>query len=143
MARDNGGDAVFVTEGDHQAFFSQLGKVCARQGWKVHAWALMGNHFHILLETPQENLVTGMKQLLATYSQGWNRAKQRRGHVFRGRYKAVPGNGTDADAHYFKALADSVDVNPARAGLAGGDKGPLLVYPWTSLPSHRNGNEPD
>lgn len=82
MARGNGGDAVFVTDDDRKSFLFRLGQVCASHGWKVHAWVLMGNHFHLLLETPQANLVTGMKQLLATFSQGWNRARQRRGHVF-------------------------------------------------------------
>lgn len=143
MARGNGGDEVFVTDDDRKAFLFRLGQVCASHGWKVHAWVLMGNHFHLLLETPQANLVTGMKLLLATFSQGWNRARRRRGHVFQGRYKAVPVNGTDADAHYFKALADYIHLNPARAGLAGGGQGPLVSYPWSSLPCHLKGNGPD
>jgi putative transposase len=143
MARGNGGDEVFVTDDDQKAFLFRLGQVCSSHGWKVHAWVLMGNHFHLLLETPQANLVTGMKLLLATFSQGWNRARQRRGHVFQGRYKAVPVNGTDADTHYFKALADYIHLNPARAGLAGGGRGPLVSYPWSSLPSHLKGNGPD
>jgi putative transposase len=143
MARGNGGDAVFVTDDDRKSFLFRLGQVCASHGWKIHAWVLMGNHFHLLLETPQANLVTGMKQLLATFSQGWNRARLRRGHVFQGRYKAVPVNGSEADAHYFKALADYIHLNPARAGLAGGGHGPLVSYPWSSLPSHHKGNGPD
>lgn len=143
MARGNGGDAVFVTDDDRKSFLFRLGQVCASHGCKVHAWVLMGNHFHLLLETPQANLVTGMKQLLATFSQSWNRARQRRGHVFQGRYKAVPVNGSDSDAHYFKALADYIHLNPARAGLAGGGRGPLISYPWSSLPSHQKGNGPD
>jgi REP element-mobilizing transposase RayT len=143
MSRGNGGDEVFVTNGDRKTFLFRLGEVCASHGWKVHAWVLMGNHFHLLLETPQANLVTGMKLLLATFSQGWNRARQRCGHVFQGRYKAVPVNGTDADAHYFKTLADYIHLNPARAGLAGGGRGPLVSYPWSSLPSHLKGNGPD
>jgi putative transposase len=143
MARGNGGDEVFVTQDDRKAFLFRLGQVCESHGWKVHAWVLMGNHFHLLLETPQANLVSGMKQLLSTFSQGWNRARQRSGHVFQGRYKAVPVNGSDADAHYFKALADYIHLNPARAGLAGGRRGPLVSYPWSSLPSHLKGNGPD
>ena len=143
MARGNGGDEVFVNDDDRKSFLFRLGQVCASHGWKVHAWVLMGNHFHLLLETPQANLVTGMKQLLATFSQGWNRARQRCGHVFQGRYKAVPVNGTDADAYYFKALADYIHLNPARAGLAGGGRGSLVSYPWSSLPSHQKGNGPD
>jgi len=126
MARGNGGDVVFVTDDDRKVFLHRLGQVCGSHGWRIHAWVLMGNHFHLLLETPESNLVTGMKQLLSTYSQGWNRARQRRGHVFQGRYKAVPVNGSKSDAHYFKALADYIHLNPARVGLAGGTKGPLL-----------------
>jgi hypothetical protein len=66
----------------------------------------------------------------------------RRGHVFQGRYKAVPVNSTDSDPRYFKALADYIHLNPARAGLAGGRHGPLLNYPWSSLRSHHKGNGP-
>ena len=57
-------------------------KTCARFGWRVHAWVLVGNHFHFLLETPEPNLVAGMEWLLGVYSQGWNRRRQRKGHVF-------------------------------------------------------------
>ncbi len=142
MARGNGGDAVFVTDDDRKAFLHRLGQVCESHGWRIHAWVLMENHFHLLLETPQPNLVSGMKWLLSAYSQGWNRARLRRGHVFQGRYKAVPVNATDSDPHYFKALADYIHLNPARAGLAGGKRGALLTYPWSSLPSHHKGNGP-
>jgi len=62
----------------------------------------MGNHFHLLLETPQSNLVAGMKWLLGVFSQGWNRARGRQGHVFQGRHKSVPVNGSDADRYYFR-----------------------------------------
>ncbi len=143
MARGNGGDAVFVTDDDRKAFLYRLGQVCESHGWQVHAWVLMGNHFHLLLETPQPNLVSGMKWLLSAYSQGWNRARKRRGHVFQERYKAVPVNASDSDAHYFKALVDYIHLNPARAGLAGGKHGPLLGYAWSSLASHHRGNGPD
>ena len=71
-------------------FIGRLGEASIRHGWRIHAWVLMGNHFHLLLETPQPNLVAGMKWLLGTFSQGWNRARRRRGHVFQGRYKSVP-----------------------------------------------------
>jgi putative transposase len=143
MARGNGGEDVFVTDDDRKSFLFRLGQVCASHGWMVHAWVLMGNHFHLLLETPQANLVTGMKQLLGTFSQGWNRVRQRHGHVFQGRYKSIPVNGAEADVHYFKALCDYIHLNPTRAGLAGGTKGPLVAYRWSSLPSHLKGNGPD
>lgn len=143
MARGDGGKVVFETDDDRKAFLFRLGQVCANHGWKVHAWVLMGNHFHLLLETPQANLVSGMKWLMGTFSQGWNRARQRRGHVFQGRYKSVPVTGTDADAWYFRIVADYIHLNPARAGLAGGKAGPLAGYPWSSLPGYMKGNGPD
>ena len=142
MARGNGGDEVFVTDEDRKSFLHRLGQVCESHAWKVHAWVLMENHFHLLLETPEPNLVTGMKWLLSAYSQGWNRARTRHGHVFQGRYKSVPVNASDSDPSYFKSLVDYIHLNPARAGLAGGKRGPLLRYPWSSLPSHHKANGP-
>ena len=118
MARGDGGRNVFETDDDRKAFLFRLGQVGGSHGWRVHAWVLMGNHFHLLLETPQANLVSGMKYLMGTFSQGWNRARQRRGHVFQGRYKSVPVTGTEADAYYFRIVADYIHLNPARAGFA-------------------------
>jgi REP element-mobilizing transposase RayT len=143
MARGDGGKAVFETDEDRKGFLFRLGKICESHGWRVHAWVLMSNHFHLLVETPEANLVTGMKLLLGTFSQGWNRRRMRRGHVFQGRYKAIPVNASDSDPYYFKIVADYIHLNPARAGLAGGKKGKLLGYRWSSLPSHARGNGPD
>jgi REP element-mobilizing transposase RayT len=143
MARGDGGKRIFESEQDHAVFIGRLGEASIRHGWRVHAWVLMGNHFHLLLETPQPNLVAGMKWLLGTFSQGWNRRRMRRGHVFQGRYKSIPVNASDSDPYYFKIVADYIHLNPARAGLAGGKKGKLLGYRWSSLPSHARGNGPD
>jgi len=143
MARGDGGKAIFETDDDRKSFMFRLGQVCGSHGWRIHAWVLMDNHFHLLLETPRANLVTGMQWLLGTYSQGWNRARLRRGHVFQGRYKSVPVTGTEADAYYFRIVADYIHLNPARAGLAGGKRGSLTGYLWSSLPSYMKGNGPD
>lgn len=62
MARGDGGKTVFEADDDRKAFLFRLGQVCASHGWRVHAWVLMGNHFHLLLETPEPNLVTGMER---------------------------------------------------------------------------------
>ena len=142
MARGDGGKMVFETDDDRQIFLHRLGEACGMCGWRVHAWVLMGNHFHILLETPLPNLVVGMKWLLGTYSQGWNRSRQRQGHVFQGRYKSVPVNGSDADACYFRIVADYIHLNPARAGKAGGAAGKLAGYRWSSLPCYAKGKGP-
>ncbi len=142
MARGDGGKAVFETDDDRFVFLKRLEEVCGSCGWRVHAWILMNNHFHLLLETPQPNLVVGMKWLLGTFSQGWNRARGRQGHVFQGRYKSVPVNGSDADRYYFRIVADYIHLNPARAGLAGGKGGKLAGYRWSSLACYAKGKGP-
>ncbi len=142
MARGDGGKTVFETDDDRLVFLKRLEETCGSCGWRVHAWVLMGNHFHLLLETPQPNLVAGMKWLLGVFSQGWNRARRRQGHVFQGRYKSVPVNGSDADSYYFRIVADYIHLNPARAGLAGGKAGKLAGYRWSSMPCYAKGKGP-
>jgi putative transposase len=142
MARGDGGRKVFEHEDDCEVFLHRLGEVCDRCGWRVHAWVLMNNHVHLLLETPQPNLVTGMKWLLGVFSQGWNRARGRRGHVFQGRYKAVPVSGSDADEDYFRIVADYIHLNPARAKLVGRGIGKLVDYPWSSVLTYSKGKGP-
>ncbi len=144
MARGDGGKRIFIGKEDHESFLHGLERVCGSHGWRVHAWVLMGNHFHLLLETPEPNLSAGMRVLLGTFSQAWNSRHQRQGHVFQGRFKAVPVAGERAeDAHYFKSVADYIHLNPARAGLAGGEHGKLVDYPWSSLRHYRKGRVPE
>ncbi|WP_226894848.1 transposase [Luteolibacter marinus] len=143
MARGDGGKAIFETDEDRVVFVARLGDVCTSHGWRVHAWVLMGNHFHLLLETPQPNLVAGMKWFLGTFSQGWNRARKRHGHVFQGRYKSVPVNSSESDPYYFRIVADYIHLNPARAGLAGGGRGALAAYRWSSLAGYSSGKPPE
>ncbi len=73
MARGDGGKDVFEDDKDRFAWTDLLERANRRFGWRIHAWVLMGNHFHLLLETPQPNLVAGMKWILGVYSQAWNR----------------------------------------------------------------------
>ncbi len=142
MARGDGGKTVFETDDDRLVFLKRLGETCSSCGWRIHAWVLMGNHFHLLLKTPQPNLVAGMKWLLGVFSQGWNRARGRQGHVFQGRYKSVPVNGSDADSHYFRIVADYIHLNPARARLAGGKLDNLSGCRWSSLSCYAKGKGP-
>ncbi len=72
MARGDGGKRIFIGKEDHESLLHWLERVCQSHGWRVHAWVLMGNHFHLLLETPEPNLSAGMRVLLGTYSQAWN-----------------------------------------------------------------------
>lgn len=144
MARGDGGKPVFISRQDHLLFLHWLGRVCESHGWLIHAWVLMGNHFHLLLETPEPNLVSGMKLLLGSYGQAWNRLHQRRGHVFQGRYKSIPVAGERAsDPSQFRVVADYIHLNPARAGLAGGKHGKLPAYEWSSLPAYQRGQGPE
>lgn len=143
MARGDGGKAVFESDEDRKSFLFRLGQVCGSHGWRVHTWVMMSNHFHILLETPEANLVTGMKYLLGTFSQGWNARRSRRGHVFQGRYKSVPVSASVESPYYFRIAADYIHLNPARAGLAGGKRGKLVSYPWSSLADYARGKGPD
>ena len=144
MARGDGGKFIFNDDVDAALFLKWLGEVCESHGWRVHAWVLMGNHFHLLLETPEANLVSGMKRLLGAFAQAWNRRYQRHGHVFQGRYKSVPVSGELAShGAQFRVVADYIHLNPARAKLTGAKKGPLVDYPWSSLPHFSRGKGPD
>jgi REP element-mobilizing transposase RayT len=140
MARGDGGKRVFINDEEAKGFLFRLEQVCQKNGWRVHAWVLMSNHYHLLIDTPEPNLTAGMRVLMGTFSQGWNRRHMRRGHVFQGRYKAIPVSGDRAqDASYLKVVADYIHLNPARAGLAGGRKGKLVDYPWSSLKHYAKG----
>ena len=79
MARGDGGKPVFEDDKDRYGWMDLMERACGSFGWRVHAWVLMGNHFHLLVETPEPNLVAGMKWMLGVYSQGWNRRRQRQG----------------------------------------------------------------
>mgnify|MGYP006228860897 CR=1 FL=1 len=84
-----------------------------------------------------------MKYLLGTFSQGWNARRSRRGHVFQGRYKSIPVSAATESPYYFRIAADYIHLNPARAKLAGGKRGSLSSYKWSSLPDYARGKGPD
>jgi hypothetical protein len=88
----------------------------------------MANHYHLLLETPEANLVAGMKWLQGTYTQRYNYRHQVCGHLFQGRYKAVPVEGSG----YFGVVSTYIHLNPARAGLIEIGKERLKQYRWSS-----------
>lgn len=66
-------EAIFHDDADRQEFLRTLGQACLKTRWQVHAYCLMNNHFHLVIETPQPNLSLGMKWLLGTYTQRFNR----------------------------------------------------------------------
>ena len=143
MARGDGGKDVFESDTDRLVWLRLLERACTRCGWRVHAWVQMKNHFHLLLETPEPNLVIGMKWLLGVFSQNWNRRRDRRGHVFQGRYKAVVVNGEERDGSYFKIVADYIHLNPVRAGWVGGlTNRRLQSWQWSSFPAYGGAHVP-
>lgn len=113
-----------------------LDEACQRTGWIVHAYVLMGNHYHLLIETPEPNLVAGMKWLQGTYTQRVNRWMKRKGHLFQGRYKAQVVNADPMQSRYFQTVCDYIHLNPSRARMIGKGKQweTLKEYPWSSLP---------
>src|ERR1051326_512915 len=76
---------IFRNDQDLQLFVTTLGEACAKTDWRVHAWCLMSTHFHLVLETPRANLVEGMKWLLGTYTNRYNRRHKLFGRLFGGR----------------------------------------------------------
>ena len=72
MARGNRRQPIFCDDDDRRYFLAALAEACGRTGWRIHAWVLMGNHYHLLIETPEPNLVEGMKWLQNTYTRRFN-----------------------------------------------------------------------
>ena len=95
-------------DGDRSAFIRTLGEACQRTGWRVHAFVLMSNHYHLLIETPQANLVAGMRWFQTTWTVRFNRFHRLGGHLFQGRYKAMV---VDAEERgYFATLSDYIHL---------------------------------
>ena len=133
MNRGDRRELIFMDDADRQRFVETLGEACAKTGWQVHAYVLMPNHFHVVIETPQPNLVAGMKWWLGTYTSRFNRRHKLFGHLFAGRYKSliVDGSGNG----YLKSVGDYVHLNPARAKLVAADV-PLQSFAWSSWPAY-------
>ena len=82
MARGEGGKDVFEDDTDRKAWLERLERSCGRYGWRVHARVQMGNHFHLLLETPEPNLVAGMKWCMGVFSQSKRKQAEGSGAAF-------------------------------------------------------------
>ena len=133
MNRGDHSEPVFRDEGDSGLFVATLAEACGKADWQVHSFCLMSNHFHLVVETPRANLVAGMKWLLGTYTIRFNRKHKLFGHLFSGRYKALPVDGSNSG--YLKSACDYVHLNPVRAHLVASDQG-LQSYSWSSYPMY-------
>ncbi len=132
MARGNQGRDIYADDPDRKVWLQTLAEACARTGWHVHAWVMMGNHYHLLLETPEPNLVVGMKWLQGAYTQRYNSRHGLFGHLYQGRYQALVVEGTRGN--YLGVVSTYIHLNPARAGLIRIGEEALARYPWSSYP---------
>jgi putative transposase len=130
MARGNQGHAIFRDDRDRLRFLETLGQACEKTGWRIHAYVLMGNHYHLLAETPEANLVVGMKWLQGTYTQRYNGRHKIFGHLFQGRYKALAVE--TANDGYLETVSTYIHLNPARSGLIEIGQEKLKSYRWSS-----------
>jgi len=133
MNRGDRREPIFHDDLDCECFLKTLAEACAKTDWQIHAFCLMGNHFHLVLETPAANLVAGMRWFLSTYTARFNRRHKLFGHLFSGRYKSliVDGSGNG----YLRTVCDYVHLNPIRAKLVPPAQ-PLSRYHWSSWPEY-------
>ena len=124
-SRGNARAPIFLGDPDRHLFLDTLGDVVEQHRWLCHAYCLMTNHYHLLLETPEANLSRGMRQLNGLYTQRFNRRHDRVGHIFQGRFKGIL---VERESHLLE-LARYVVLNPVRAGMVCAPED----YRWSSL----------
>ncbi|MCZ4305723.1 transposase [Zoogloeaceae bacterium G21618-S1] len=117
-------EAIYEDDADRESFLALLGQVAESFNWVCHAFCLMTNHYHLVIETPDGNLSKGMRQLNGVFTQYSNRRHRRGGHLFQGRFKAILVDGDS----YLLELARYVVLNPVRARMVD-DPG---AWPWSS-----------
>ena len=123
-SRGNEKKAVYGSKADRVRFLSYLKSAHDRYGASIHAFCLMVNHYHLLLETPRANLSQILHHINGAYTNYYNTKRQRSGHLFQGRYKAIL---VQKDA-YLQELSRYIHLNPVRAGLVDHP----CAYPWSS-----------
>jgi putative transposase len=123
-SRGNARNEIYLDDEDRVNWLELFNDVCSRFNWVCHAYCLMSNHYHVVVETIEGNLSKGMRQLNGVYTQTFNRRHNRVGHVFQGRYKAIL---VEKDSHLLE-LARYVVLNPVRAQLVK----EAAEWPWSS-----------
>ncbi len=118
---------IYLTDEDRRAWINIFAAACKRFNWICHAYCLMNNHYHIVVETVDGNLSKGMRHLNGVYTQWFNRHHGRIGHVFQGRYKSI----LVEKEHYLLELARYVVLNPVRARIVED----VRDWPWSSFPA--------
>lgn len=116
---------IFIDDHDRLHFVSRLSKLLLETGTECHAWALLDNHFHLLVQPRSTKLATFMRRLLTGHAITFNLRHKRSGHLFQNRYKSII---CDEDP-YFLELVRYIHLNPLRAGIVTG-MDQLDCYPW-------------
>lgn len=123
-SRGNAKQSIYLDEADRGAFLDIVSSAVKRYNWLCHAYCLMTNHYHLVIETPDGNLSEGMRHINGVYTQFFNRKHETVGHLFQGRFKAIL---VEKDSHLLE-LCRYVALNPVRAGMV---KGPHQ-WKWSS-----------
>jgi len=126
MARGIEGSKIFRNRKDREDFLSRLEDLVGEKSWVVYAWALMPNHFHLLIRTAKWPLASNMRKLMTGYVVNFNRRHRRYGHLFQNRYKSI----VCEEEPYLLELTRYIHLNPLRGGIVS-DLGELKEYPWT------------
>ncbi|MCR4312044.1 MAG: transposase [Candidatus Uhrbacteria bacterium] len=134
-SRGNKKQDIFLTQNDRFLFLLTLNKIIKTHNWICHAYCLMNNHYHLLIETPDANLSSGMHDLNGEYTQIYNRIHQAVGHILQGRYKAF----VIEKETYFLEVARYIVLNPVRAGFVKHPKD----WMWSSFNSTRGSAKSD
>ena len=127
---------LFAVKGAAESFEACLFEASERAGWRLHAFVIMRNHFHLAVETPEPNLSEGMRWLQATWAARFNRYRGEVGRPFQGRYKALHVEA----GHALAQVAHYIHLNPVRAGVVPGER--AGEFRWSSLhwfPGSANG----
>ena len=130
ISRGNYRKDLFTAETTGAAFEKTIFEAVERCGWKLHAYVIMSNHYHLAVETPEPNLVDGMRWLQSTFATRFNRFRNERGHVFQGRYKSILIN----EDRPLIGLINYIHLNPVRAKLCTVDQ--LKDYALSSYPKY-------
>ena len=123
-SRGNAREAIFLDDVDRSHFLEIFSDAVARHGLVCHAYCLMTNHYHLLIETPEANLSRGMHLLNGVYTQWFNHRHKRIGHLLQGRFKAI----LIEKESYLLELARYIVLNPVRAKMVR----TVRDWPWSS-----------
>jgi REP element-mobilizing transposase RayT len=130
ISRGNYRKDLFTHEKTAEAFERTIYEAAERCGWKLYGYVIMSNHYHLAIETPEPNMVEGMRWLQSTFATRFNRFHNERGHVFQGRYKSLLIN----EERPLLGLIDYIHLNPVRAKLCSVDQ--LKSYARSSFPKY-------